>query len=139
VGFDVIGRKPKTRTGQFFGASIAYWTPIWEYVAATCSDILTEEQIEWGYANDGVRIRAKHADEIGKRLRKLVRSGETAEYIAAQQKRRRKKPGTKSVALMNVRKLAKALGGHIEDESLSVDAVRKLANFCVASGGFEID
>lgn len=139
MGMDVCGLKPKTKTGEFFGASIAYWTPIWDYVAETCADLLTEDQITGGYANDGVRVRAKQAEAVGTRLRKLVRSGETAEHIAKTQKRGKNKSGTKSVALKNVRKLAKALGGKIEDEGLSVEAVRKFANFCVASGGFEID
>jgi hypothetical protein len=136
MGFDVCGLKPKAKTGRFFGASISYWTPIWAYVTETCSDLLTDEQIRHGYANDGVRIRAKQAEAVGLRLKKLLRSGETAVYIANRNKRKRK---PKSVALKHAQKLAKALGGHLTEASFDQDAVRTFANFCVASGGFEID
>jgi hypothetical protein len=136
VGMDVTGLKPTNIVGEYFYNTVWYWIPLWEYIASECSDILTERDITLGGSNSGHRISRMKATSIGKRLDSLLRTGKTQEY--AKCLRRSSSSRSKAPALVDVRKVARALGVTAGPPEFSVENVREFADFCVASGGFEI-
>ena len=66
--------------GSYFRANIWYWHPLWTYVVGSCQDILSKEDIERGYANDGHIISKKKAIKISERLQELSENGDTRIY-----------------------------------------------------------
>jgi len=136
MGMDLTGLKPANRPGKYFHNTIWGWMPLWEYVATECSDILTERDITLGGSNSGHRISRTKANAIGKRLHSLLRTGKTQAY--AKRLSRSSLSRSKAPALVNVRKVARALGVTAGPPKFYVDNVREFADFCLASGGFEI-
>ena len=133
---DLIGLKPTNRVGEYFDFQVWYWIPLWEYVARECSDILTARDITLGGSNSGHRISRAKATAIGKRLDIHLRTGKTQAY--AKRTRRSGSSRSKAPALDNVRKVARALGVTAGPPKFSLENVRKFADFCAGSGGFEI-
>jgi hypothetical protein len=136
MGMDLIGLKPANKTGEYFYNTVWYWLPLWVYVAEECSDILNERDVTLGASNSGHRISRTKASAIGKRLDSLLRTGKTQAY--AKRLTDRKLSRSKAPALSNVRTVAKALGVTAGRQAFTVENVRQFADFCVASGGFEI-
>ncbi len=136
MGMDITGLKPTNSVGEYFYNTVWYWIPLWEYTASECSDILTERDITLGGSNSGHRLSRTKANAIGKRLHSLLRTGKTQAY--AKRLRRSSLSRSRAPALVNVRKAARALGVTEGPPEFSVENVRKFADFCVASGGFEI-
>jgi len=136
MGMDLTGLKPTNSVGKYFYNTVWYWIPLWEYIASECSDIVTERDITLGGSNSGHRINRTKAAAIGKRLNSLLRAGKTQAY--AKRLRRSSLSRSKAPALVNVRKVARALGVTAGPPEFRVENVREFADFCVASGGFEI-
>ena len=136
MGMDLTWLKPTNSAGKYFYNTVWYWIPLWEYIARECSDILTERDITLGGSNSGHRISRAKATAIGKRLHSLLRTGKTQAY--AKRLRRSSLSRSKAPALVNVRKVARALGATAGPPEFSVENVREFADFCVASGEFEI-
>ena len=136
MGMEVIGLKPANSAGKYFYNTVWYWIPLWEYVTSECSDIVTRRDITLGGSNSGHRISRTKATAIGKRLHSLLRTGKTQAY--AKGLRRSSLSRSKAPALVAVRKITKALGATAGPPAFSVENVREFADFCVASGGFEI-
>lgn len=136
MGMDLIGIKPANSAGGYFCNTVWYWIPLWEYIASECSDLVTERDITLGGSNSGHRISRTKANAIGKRLHRLLRTGKTQAY--AKRLRRSRLSRSKAPALVNVRKVVRALGVTAGPPEFSVENVREFADFCVASGGFEI-
>ena len=57
--------------GVYFRNSVWEWRPLWDFITATCNDILTEENIKGGDFNDGHKISKTKAKKIAARLRKI--------------------------------------------------------------------
>jgi hypothetical protein len=72
MGFDVIGMKPTNDVGRAFCRNIQAWTPLWSFICQNCDDILTGQQMEEGFANDGVKISARQIKLIVERLQNIV-------------------------------------------------------------------
>ncbi len=136
MGMDITGLKPTSPVGKYFYNAVWRWIPLWEYIARECSNIVTERDVTLGESNSGHRISRTKATAIGKRLHKLLRTGKTQVY--AGRMRRSTLPRSKAPALVNVRKVARALGVTAAPPAFSVENVREFADFCAASGGFEI-
>ena len=136
MGMDLMGLKPANSAGKYFYNNVWHWSPLWDYIASECSDIVTERDITLGGSNSGHRISRTKAAAIGKRLDSLLRTGKTQAY--AKRLRRSSSSRSKAPALVNVRKVARALGVTAEPPEFSVENVREFADFCVASGEFEI-
>ena len=136
MGMDLTGLKPTNSVGKYFYNTVWYWSPLWEYIARECSDILTERDITLGGSNSGHRISRTKATAIGKRLDGLLRTGKTQAY--AKRLRRSSLSRSKAPALVSVRKVVRALGVTAGPPAFTVENVREFADFCVASGGFEI-
>ena len=136
MGMDLTGLTHANSAGKYFYNNVWYWIPLWEYVASECSDIVTERDITLGGSNSGHRISRTKAAAIGKRLDGLLRTGKAQAY--AKRLRRSSLSRSKAPALVSVRKVARALGVTAGPPQFSVENVREFADFCVASGGFEI-
>jgi hypothetical protein len=136
MGMDLTGLKPTNSVGKYFYNTVWYWIPLWEYIASECTDIVTERDITLGGSNSGHRISRTKATAIGKRLDIQLLTGKTQAY--AKRLHRSSLSRSKAPALDNVRKVARALGVTAKPPKFSVENVRKFADFCVGSGGFEI-
>ena len=58
--------------GSYFRNNVWWWSPLWEYVCFSCSDILTGKDMAEGQYNSGHKISATKAKRIAKRLEKLL-------------------------------------------------------------------
>lgn len=82
MGMDLTGLKPAAEVGVYFRNSAVCWSPLWDYVAIICSDILTPKDVKLGSLNRGHRINRAKALRIGERLKRELKSGKTAKYSA---------------------------------------------------------
>ena len=57
-----------------------YWPPLWAYLADIGGDILTDEDIEQGYSNNGHFISAEKAQQLYKRVKQQLDSGNLTPY-----------------------------------------------------------
>jgi len=80
MGMDVIGRRPRSSTGEHFRNNVWWWRPLWEYCAevtpAVCDDVL-------GHSNDGDGLPADGARRLARILREEIASGRCAAYAQA--------------------------------------------------------
>lgn len=97
--------------GAYFRNNIWRWSPLWEYVCLVCSDILSEQDEEKGYFNDGHIITESKAEKIARRLRNRLNEGHTSQYEKVYKDKRR---------------------------PFSEGNVKEFVEFCVNSGGFAI-
>ena len=79
MGFDLFGINQKSKVGKCFRSNAWWWYPLWDCLCSTCADILSEEQMNGGYFNDGMSIEAWQAQLIAERLYGLLESGKPRE------------------------------------------------------------
>tara|TARA_R100000656_G_scaffold104149_1_gene75892 strand:+ start:222 stop:719 length:498 start_codon:yes stop_codon:yes gene_type:complete len=106
--------------GIYFRNNVWNWRPLWSYICEHCSNILTEDDMNSGCYNDGVRISKTKSLRIASRLSKLIKNGSVAAW-------------EKEYSKIN----------SDEDKSkfsypFSEDNVKEFMIFCKESGGFEI-
>jgi hypothetical protein len=137
MGIDCTGLKPANKTGEYFHNTIWAWPPLWSYVTEECSDILSKQDIYHGQYNSGHKINRTKATAMGKRLHSRLRTRKTHAYA-----KRVRCPGyspIESPAIEAARAVAEAVGGIASGKpAFYVVNVRQFADFCAASGGFEI-
>jgi hypothetical protein len=139
MGMDVYGVNPSNETGEYFRNTAWSWDPLWAYVCEVCPDLLTSKDMTLGEYNAGHKISAKKAKAVGQRLLKLVSTGKVQAYARSRRKGRRTGAGESgSASLLAASKVAKALGVRPDEPRFTVRNVREFAEFCLASGGFEI-
>lgn len=80
MGFDLFGKNPVDKTGEYFRNNVWWWRPLWEYVEKHCCNILSVKDQQLGRSNDGHLINKQKAQCIAICLRKLVESGEIKKY-----------------------------------------------------------
>lgn len=138
--------------GGYFRNNVWWWRPLWQYVAHSCSDLLTEEDIERGHYNDGHLIGSRKATAIGKRLLTLVASGQTAQWHKERQDYLDKLPDEqceicKGTGVRNdkiVQGTCNACSGkgtrrpYEAEYPFSVENVQEFAQFAIESKGFRI-
>ena len=142
--------------GTYFRNNVWFWRPLWNFVCFSCDHILTENDCQEGTMNNGHRISKTKADRIAKRLFKLLNNGKVKEY------EKKYKKHLASLEQVDC-EICEATGkrqeppitgaGDVEcngcngtgkkddwDKAYPFNAenVRKFANFCANSGGFEI-
>ena len=83
MGMDVFGQNPKNKKGEYFRNNVWWWRPLWEYCEFVAPELT--DMVEHGYSNDGDGLDGDDARKLGNALRKALRKGETAEYIAKRQ------------------------------------------------------
>ena len=142
--------------GVYFRNNIWWWRPLWSFVTATCDDILTEKDIRLGGYNDMHKISKTKAGRIAKRLHSMIEDGKVKEYENGYKKqldsleqvdcdicdatgKRQEPPNTGA----GDRECNGCSGTGKKDDwaksyPFSEDNVRRFANFCLNSGGFEI-
>jgi len=52
MGFDLHGMEPSSKKDEYFRNNMAWWYPLWKFICDNCSEILHEEDIRGGQAND---------------------------------------------------------------------------------------
>jgi hypothetical protein len=139
MGMDVYGVKPLSGTGKYFRNTASSWAPLWAYVSKSCSDLLTSKDIIRGHYNSGHKISERKAVAVGKRLLELIEMGNAQAY---ERRHRTRKQATaresRSAGLLAATRVAKAVGVDPGKSRFTVSNLKAFANFCVASGGFEI-
>lgn len=75
MGFCLVGVAPKAKKGVRFYNNNWYWRPLWNYVCQTCSDFLTETDMEQGGWSNGYRLIKRKSAKISCRLFDLIESG----------------------------------------------------------------
>ena len=142
--------------GVYFRNSVWEWRPLWNFVTATCDDILTEKDIRLGGYNDMHKISKTKAGRIAKKLHSMIEDGRVKEYEDGYKKqlasleqidcdicdatgKRQEPPNTGA----GDRECNGCNGTGKRDDwdksyPFSEENVRRFANFCLNSGGFEI-
>jgi len=53
MGMDVIGKNPDDPVGEYFGANVWSWRPIYALIVDLCSDLFGEDSLDLMAHNDG--------------------------------------------------------------------------------------
>ena len=77
MGMDVVGRKPSTKTGEYFRNNIWWWHPLWEYCHQIAPEICDGVH---GHSNDGDGLPGDGARILAQTLRWELASGRTKAY-----------------------------------------------------------
>lgn len=158
MGFDLYGREPKTPKGEYFRNNIWWWRPLWDYVCEQSDGVLSEADKNKGSFNDGHAISAAKANKLAKLLNKQLESGEVLRYskeyaamlAAIPDEKCNWCDGTGDRKDLEPAEWKEKCGGcnschgkgtvrpFITNYPFSEENVREFAEFCEASGGFEI-
>jgi len=85
MGVDVYGHKRgddesfeafEARGGACYRSNWWYWRPLWDWVYAHSTDILTEKEHDLGHYNCGPLLDQGKTAALAKRLRELITNGE---------------------------------------------------------------
>ena len=150
MGMDVYGIEPREEKGEYFGANVWCWRPLWEYVCEVCD--IDEETRHSGQFNDGREIDNEQAVYIGTTLHSLIKMGAVKEYAETYK--------SESDALPDVECTHCSGTGQRDDEHVQgecngchgkgtvrpfethypfvEESVEEFAQFAKLSGGFEI-
>jgi len=133
--------KPKNESGKYFRAIGGWWKPLADFVIDTCPELLRDGEIDGWYSNTGHIVDVDIAIAIADKLDDLIKRGsakrrEIELMIAFPPIRCGYCEGTgskdKSKCEMWDGK------GEIERAHFSEENVKKFAEFCRNSGGFDI-
>ena len=108
--------------GAYFRNNVWFWRPLWNFIGGCCDDILTENDIESGYMNDGHRISKTKAKLIARRLRKFFKDGSVASYESWY---------ARQISQLDEKDWNK-------NYPFSIQNVKEFERFCENSGGFRI-
>jgi DnaJ-class molecular chaperone len=153
MGFDVFGKKPTNKVGEYFYNNIWEWRPLWDYVFRNL-EVLPEEDYKEGHYNNGYEINNEKARNIAIRLKQKIKNGKTEEYIAAYNKLLDELPAKPCVScdgsgLLNLpdsndvvncnvcNGTGKAIS-FIKSYPMDIENMKDFAEFCKNSGGLEI-
>ena len=118
MGFSISGIKPRSKQGKHFDRNVWGWRPIWEYVCAECSDILTDKDKEEGHRNNFYEISKSKAVKIADKLDLLIKSRHAGKYAS---------------------EVPRPVESMLDmPYSCSVRDIKEFAEFCRKSGGFRI-
>ena len=142
--------------GTYFRNNVWWWRPLWQFVSRTCDNILTDKDMGEGCMNNGHRISKTKANRMAKRLHRLIKDDKVKEYEEEYKKHlasleqldcdicdatgKRQEPPKAGAGDFECNACNGT--GKVDDWAksypFSEDNVRKFANFCANSGGFEI-
>ena len=109
--------------GTYFRNNCWWWRPLWNYCYLIADDLISEELYESGHHNNGSGLDDKDARLLGNRLLQQIREGKTIEYQAEYQQHQDDLPDD----------------DFDKSYPFDVDNVKEFAEFCLQSGGFEIN
>ena len=142
--------------GTYFRNNVWWWRPLWNFVCAICSNILTEKDMNAGAYNDGHKISKTKANKIASKLYAMINNGQVKEYEEGYKKNlasleqvdcsicdatgKRQEPpkaGAGDVKCNGCNGTGKKDDWE-KSYPFSEDNVRQFTNFCANSGGFRI-
>ena len=143
--------------GIYFRNNVWWWRPLWMFVSESCSNILTDKDIEGGSWNDGHKISKTKAGKIARKLYKLIETDQVKAYESKYKReldsleqvdcdtcgatgRRNKppEPGAGDYQECNGCNGTGKKDDWAKSYPFSEENVREFANFCSNSGGFRI-
>ena len=111
MGFDVYGRKPSGKEGEYFRRNNWGWSQLADYIRSVAPNIAAK--CTYWYSNNGDGLTAKQAAALADRIDDEIRNGRFNLY-------------------------SRARGAVSETEPIDVETVKELVAFLRASGGFKI-
>ena len=108
--------------GIYFRNNCWWWRPLWNYCYSIADDLISEELYESGHHNSGDGLDDYNAQRLGQRLLEEIEKGNTKAYQT------------------NYQQMIEELDDKDFNKSypFDVDNVKRFAEFCLESGGFEI-
>ena len=73
--FKEQNKHQEANPGEYFRANVWFWRPIWNFVCGSCSDFLSDKDMDAGCSNSGDRISKTKALRIASRLKSLHKQG----------------------------------------------------------------
>ena len=152
MSFSLSAIEPAGDAGRRFDCSIWEWLPLWEFVGERCRDILDDEDVKFGFSNDGYVIESSKAVAIGERLQTLIDSDEVGRCERLRDIARSKLEKVsctlchgkgvvlqiptpiRCIACSGTGQILPTEGAYVFTEGL----VRRFVTFSLLSGGFEI-
>ena len=141
----------KQNPGIYFRNNCWWWRPLWNYCYHIAPDLISEELWDSGHSNSGAGLNAYNAERLGKRLLEEINNTNTIKYQAEYQQHLDDLPDvTCGVCNGNNKgntkmKDCKHCNGTGKTQNwnksypFDVDNVKEFAEFCIQSGGFEIN
>ena len=141
----------EVNAGYYFRNNCWWWRPLWNYCYAVADDIISEELFNGGHSNNGAGLDDKGAKELGQRLLSEINNGHTIQYQASYQQYLDDLPDddcmrcnnnnhghNKKKECTNCNKTGKSTNFN-KHYPFDIDNVKEFAEFCIESGGFEIN
>jgi len=117
----------KANPGIYFRANVWWWRPLWDFCAHHCPDIIDQKTYDSGHYNDGAGLDEVNAIKLGIKLIALIEDGVVTHH-------------ENEVRMMNEQAKKDDPENQLAGAyPFSVECVQKFAEFCIESGGFEID
>lgn len=80
MGMDVYGKKPRSKTGEYFRNNVWWWHPLWEYCVTNHPTLIDVNTAEYGHYNSGAGLDAAAARKLGEALLTDIAEGITHRY-----------------------------------------------------------
>ena len=137
--------------GHYFRNNCWWWRPLWNYCYAIADDIISEDVFESGHSNSGAGLNAEDSAVLGQRLLIEINNGNTIQYQAEYQQYLDDlsdsvctycKASNKRLNKMKDCKPCNGTGkltNFNKHYPFDIDNVKEFAEFCIQSGGFEIN
>ena len=137
--------------GYYYRNNCWWWRPLWNYCYDIADDIISEDVFTDGHHNSGAGLDDKGAKLLGNRLLQQIREGKTIQYQASYQQYLDDLPdddcmrcnnnnhgNNKKKECTNCNKTGKSTNFN-KHYPFDIDNVKEFAEFCIQSGGFEIN
>jgi hypothetical protein len=136
--------------GTYFRNNCWWWRPLWNYCYAVADDIISEEVFENGHSNSGAGLNDEDAKLLGRILLEQIKIGGTIQYQASYEQYLNDLPDDVCIFCNGNNRGKKKMKdctrcngtGKTTNFSKSypfdIENVKRFAEFCIESGGFEI-
>jgi len=78
--FKAITKYKKETPGFYFRNNVWWWRPLWDYVYSIASDVLTEEDYEYGQHNDYWLINKEKCIKLARIISEAISEGHPKEF-----------------------------------------------------------
>ena len=72
-----------TESGEYFRANVWWWRRLWMFTCYVCEDVMTEDEMSAGDANDGMEITEETCAKMLPLMREALKDGKAIEYEKA--------------------------------------------------------
>tara|TARA_R100000742_G_C4271676_1_gene90674 strand:- start:900 stop:1439 length:540 start_codon:yes stop_codon:yes gene_type:complete len=131
--YEEMNQYEEDNPGYYFRNNCWWWRPLWDFVYASCDDILTEDDYHSGSYNDGKVIDKEKALAIADRLDELIKDGTVLRHQVSYE-------ADRAQAEEDNKGLKSTDDNYSWQASYPFDArnVEDFSKFCRESGGFSI-